>query len=296
MLGPKVNRRGLSARQLAKFDPKRLAARFPGKRAFISGAAAGQGRDFAAILAAQGWILGLNDTAASGLADTAAAATALGGIVQSYVFDVADGPAFQAAADDFLFRHGGVDLVINNAGIGSGGYFEDFSLENWREVVDVNLLGVVHGCKAFLPALLRQRSGVLLNIASAASFHGLPMISAYNATKAAVMALSETLFTELEGSGAGVAIQICTMFKSDFAVNFRGNLVDQAVVQKMVDGAPITSHDAAVYTLDRLSHGEFYIVIPTDAHILWRIKRLSPTLYLKVKRKIAARIGTLRPR
>ncbi len=148
-----------------------LEARYPKRRAFVTGAASGLGRSLALRLGMSGWTLGLNDIDAQGLDDVALAVTAAGGPKpELFVFDVADADAFGAAAAAFLEHGRGADLLFNNAGIGCGGLFLDTPLADWREVLDVNVLGVVNGARAFVPAFLRQRSGHVVNVASAAAF------------------------------------------------------------------------------------------------------------------------------
>src|SRR5678809_318336 len=89
---------------------------------------------------------------------------------------------------------GGVDLVINNAGVAVAGRMGEVSLDDWRWIFGINLWGVIHGCHVFVPRLRRQKSGHIINVASAAGLLSPPMMGPYNVTKAAVVALSETLF------------------------------------------------------------------------------------------------------
>ncbi len=174
----------LDDRALAK-----LHRRYPSRRAVITGAGSGVGRALALALARHRWYLMLNDNAADRLASVVAECRSSGAAVTEALFDVAEPDAHRPHADAFLREHGGVDLVFTCAGIGVGGTFLDTAPEHFREVIDVNLLGTIWTGKVFLPAMVAAGKGHFVTIASAAAYHGLPGISAYAATKAAVVQL-----------------------------------------------------------------------------------------------------------
>jgi NADP-dependent 3-hydroxy acid dehydrogenase YdfG len=255
-----------------------LAARHPARRAFITGAASGLGRALALRLGAAEWRLGLNDLDATSLARVA---LETGGTPALYPFEVADAPAFQAAAASFLATHGPPDLLFNNAGIGCGGLFLDTPLTHWREVLDVNLLGTVHGIRAFLPAMIAQGSGHVVNVASAAAFHGLPKFSAYSASKAAVAALSEALRAELAGTGVDVTLKMTTFYRGGaIGAHTRGSDAIRRQAQALVDRAPLDAGEAADRLLAHMARRRFHAVYPAQARLLWAIKRHTPHLYL----------------
>jgi NAD(P)-dependent dehydrogenase (short-subunit alcohol dehydrogenase family) len=257
-----------------------LNERYPRKRAFVTGCASGLGRALCKELAAAGWTLGMNDVDAGGLAAAKEEVEAIGGDPRPYAFDVARADEFRDAASDFVRRNGGVDLVVNNAGLGAGGFFDGYPLEHWREVVGVNLMGVVHGCHVFLPAMKRAGSGHIVNVASAAALHALPQVSAYNATKAGVLALSETLRAELHGTGVGTSVMVSTFFRSEIAKNTRGTDAEKRKTQGLVDASRLSAEEAARRTLAGVAKNRFYIVMPTQARVLWSFKRHLPRVYL----------------
>lgn len=129
----------------------------------------------------------------------------LGGAVEAYVADVRDLPAMSRAASHFMERHGAPDVVIANAGISHG---NDTALAEdaatFRDIMDVNVLGMVHTFQPFLAALRAERRGRLVGIASVAGFRGLAGASAYSASKAAAITYLEGLRVEMRGSGVGV--------------------------------------------------------------------------------------------
>ena len=128
------------------------------------------------------------------------------------VCDVSDAEAMERLADEVLGSEGVPDVVINNAGIAIAGPFLETGVAEWRRIVDINLLGVVHGCRLFGRAMVqRGRGGQIVNTASAAAFLPSKALAAYSATKAAVLMLSECLRAELAPSGIGVTA-VCPGF------------------------------------------------------------------------------------
>jgi NAD(P)-dependent dehydrogenase (short-subunit alcohol dehydrogenase family) len=177
-----------------------------GKVAVVTGAASGIGRALAEVLARRGCSLALADVDAAGLAGSAARVEALGRRATTHVVDVADWERVVAFADEVVAAHGGVDLVVNNAGVSVTGTLEQQSIEDLRWIVGVNFWGVVHGCKAFLPHLRARPEGHLVNVSSVFGLIGLPTQSSYCATKFAVRGFSEALWAELAGSRIGVTV------------------------------------------------------------------------------------------
>ena len=196
-----------------------LARRFPAKRAFITGAGSGLGRAFATELAASGWQLGLLDVSAGRLAEVEAELGSAGTRVSCYAGDVASESFVAGSVADFASRAGGLDLMINNAGVAAAGPIESTPAADWRWIVDINLLGVVWGCQSAAARMRHDGSGLILNIASSAGFASAPQMSAYNATKAAVISLSETLAAELSGTGVQVSVAMPGFFRTALARN-----------------------------------------------------------------------------
>lgn len=169
---------------------------FDGKTAFITGGAKGIGLGIAKALVARGASVMLADIDETALA---AAVTALGENAESVLCDVRDPESIKAAADKTIARFGKVHLVFNNAGVGSGGEPGETSLEDWRWVVDINLLGVVYGVEIFVPLIKAHgEGGYIVNTASLAGHaSGAGTGGPYNATKFAVVGYSETLRDQL---------------------------------------------------------------------------------------------------
>jgi NAD(P)-dependent dehydrogenase (short-subunit alcohol dehydrogenase family) len=255
-----------------------LAKRFPKRRAFVTGAGSGLGRALAIHLAREGWMLGiqdLNDTAAT---ETLGQVQAAGGRGRTFVYDVSRAGAMDCAAREFLAENGGVDLLVNNAGVAVGGAIEQVPLADWEWIVGVNLWGPVHGCRAFLPAMLAERSGHLVNVASLAGLLFPPRMGPYNVTKSSVVALSETLRGELQGTGVGVSLVCPSFFPTRLAKSSRADARVRGMVQHLMDRGEMTAAEVARVVLEGVGRGRFYILPQRDARFFWRMKRLAPLL------------------
>ncbi|SDO93558.1 Short-chain dehydrogenase [Actinopolyspora xinjiangensis] len=171
----------------------------------VTGAGNGIGRATAAAFAASGAEVVAADVDEQAARLTAARLRERGATAAGYGVDVADGPSVRKLAERVREEHGIADVVVNNAGIGMSGSFMDTTEGDWQRVLDVNLWGVIHGCRAFGEQLIeRGEGGRIVNVASAAAYLPVPGLSAYATSKAAVLTLSERLRGELAAHGIGV--------------------------------------------------------------------------------------------
>ncbi|MEU5009098.1 SDR family oxidoreductase [Streptomyces sp. NPDC021749] len=196
---------GDPAKELAARGP--YADRFGGQLVLVTGAASGIGRATAFAFAEAGARIVAVDRDADGAARTAELARLIGA-PQAWpeVVDVADEAAMEKLADKVDAEYGPVDVLVNNAGIGLSGAFLQTTTDDWKKVLDVNLWGVIHGCRIFGRRMAdRGQGGHIVNTASAAAFQPSKMLPAYSTSKAAVLMLSECLRAELAGQGIGVS-------------------------------------------------------------------------------------------
>lgn len=183
------------------------AERFGGQLVLVTGAGSGIGRATAFAFAESGARVVAVDRDAESAARTAELARLIGAPeAWAETVDVSDEQAMEKLAEKVAAEYGVVDVLINNAGIGLSGSFFDTTPEDWRKVLDVNLWGVIHGCRLFGKQMAeRGQGGHIVNTASAAAFQPSKALPAYSTSKAAVLMLSECLRAELSGQGIGVS-------------------------------------------------------------------------------------------
>jgi NAD(P)-dependent dehydrogenase (short-subunit alcohol dehydrogenase family) len=206
---------------------------------------------------------------------------------QLNVRDAADWDAAVAWCEE---NWGGLDILVNNAGIATGGRIDVESLDEWDRVIDINLMGVVRGCRAFTPMFKRQQSGQIVNTASAAGLVHPPMMSSYNTVKAGVVALSETLSHELSPYGVSVSVVCPSFFKTNLADSIQGaDTAMGATARQLIEKSPRTADDIAAKVVAGVQKRQFLIIPDRPALLAWRTKRFARPLYDRQMRKIAAR-------
>lgn len=260
-----------------------LSAALSGKRAFITGGGSGLGRAFTELLARDGWRIAILDREPARLADATARLTALGAAaVHTYSADVTDEAAFGAAIDDFAARVGGLELMVNNAGVAVAGAVVDTPAADWRWALEINVVGVAIGCRAAIPHLKRAERACLLNIASAAAFASAAYMSSYNASKAAVVALTETLAQELEDSNVHAAVAMPGFFPTRLLDEARAPSAALAAARKLMTSSHYTAERAAADMLGACAARKLYIVLPRSYVKLWRLKRYWPAAFMRL--------------
>jgi short-subunit dehydrogenase len=259
-----------------------LDARFPGRRAVITGGASGLGLAAAELLAARGWRLALLDRDESRAARAAETLRALGSAhCETSIVDTADEAAVRSSIDAFAGRVGGLDVALNSAGVAAAGGLDETPLADWRWILDINVLGVVHGCRAQAPHMTAAGRGLIVNVASAAAFVCAPGMGAYNASKAAVVALSETLHQELAASGVHVAVAMPGFFRTRLMEQARAPADVRAFAERLMDRSRMAAGEVAREILARAAAGEVLLVLPADYRWLWRHKRLAPHSFMR---------------
>jgi len=189
---------------------------------------------------------------------------------------------------------GGLDVLVNNAGIAAGGRIDECTLDEWKRAVDINLLGVVRGCQTFVPMMKRQSGGHIVNTASLAGLVHPPAMGAYTAVKAGVVALSETLSYELHPWGITTSAVCPSFFRTNIAASMTGaDKAMGAIVGRLVDRSPITAPDIAAAVLKGVDRKQAVIVTDAPARKAVRTKRLARPLYDREQRRFAERIKAI---
>jgi NAD(P)-dependent dehydrogenase (short-subunit alcohol dehydrogenase family) len=253
--------------------------KFPNKRVVITGAGSGLGRALSLEFAKLGWKIGIVDINDAGSSQTLKMVEQAGGKGEVYHMDVTDPKAVKDMADHFFSTWHGVDILVNNAGIAIGGAVGDVSLDHWKAIVDVNFWGMLYGCHEFIPKMKAQGGGHILNIASAAGLLCLINMASYNVTKAAIIALSETLRVEVAPDNIHITVA-CPMF-------FNTGLIDDMKTSEPFMKEVATISFQKGYSADKIAKklikavakNKLYVVPMFFGKVLWLNKRLTPNLY-----------------
>lgn len=175
-----------------------MAGRLEGRVAIVTGAASGIGAESARRLAAEGARVTLTDVDRDG---GEAVAGEIGGAARFLVHDVGDEAQWRRVIEDVVGRHGGLHVLVNNAGIVVPATIEDTSVEQWQRIQRVNAEGVFLGCKHAIPAMRASGGGSIVNISSLAGLRGTPIYAAYSASKGAVRSLTKTVAVHCRDRG-----------------------------------------------------------------------------------------------
>jgi len=273
-----------------------------GRVAAVTGAASGIGRALAVALAREGMQVAISDVNESALAETArlAAAARSGARITSARVDVADRAAVHAWADRVAGEHGGVHLVVNNAGVALGATIERMTYDDLEWLFGINFWGVVHGTKAFLPHLLAAEEGHIVNVSSVFGLIAVPGQGAYNAAKFAVRGYTECLRQELELEGRRVSATCVHPggVKTNIARSARNRqteLVGSAELARRFDEiARTTPDDAALAIVRGVQRGARRVLIGADARAIDLLQRLTGSGYQALT-VAAARRGLVAP-
>ena len=236
------------------------------KVALVTGGASGLGLALARALGARGATVVLADRDLS-VAEDAAQTLQEQGIAADYLScDVASAQQFGEVVTEVMARHGAIDILVNNAGVALGGTSGEINLEDWRWIVDINLMGVVHGVEAVVP-IMRKTGGYIINVASLAGMHANADMGPYNATKFAVVGYTEGLQQELAGTNIGVSVLCPAWIKTDIhrsALQKPSGItaVDQHRVEAMEDviSSGIDASKVAEWAIDCVQAERFYIL------------------------------------
>ncbi|MGB5501158.1 MAG: SDR family NAD(P)-dependent oxidoreductase [Polyangiales bacterium] len=258
---------------------------FKGKTAVITGAGSGIGRALASELSDLGCNLALSDIDEAGLVETASMLNGTGR-VETWRVDVSDRLAMGQFASDAIAAFGAVDIVINNAGVALEGLFEDNSYDELEWILGVNLWGVIHGCKEFIPHLKTRPEASLVNISSLFGILTVPAFSAYQISKFGVRGLTEALRQELKGTGIAVTCVHPGGIKTSIARNLRSSTKQGDEYEEFVDAYEknfITTAESAAKTIVRgIRKKQARVLVGMDAKIFDRVARAMPGSYERV--------------
>jgi NAD(P)-dependent dehydrogenase (short-subunit alcohol dehydrogenase family) len=281
-----------------------------GKACLVTGAASGIGRATALAAAARGARLILTDIQAEALERTAAEADAGGAeVLHSAAFDITDRVAVTAFAAEVGSAHGSVDVVMNVAGKSTWGPVEHLRHEDWREMIEINLMGPINVIEAFIPPMIEAgRGGHLVNVSSAAGLFGFPWHAAYSAAKFGLRGISEVLRFDLRPQGIRVILVCPGAVDTPLVDNGRILGVDrsQPAAQKLAARfrrRAVSPDEVASRILDAIEANRYLVFTSRDIHALYLLQRYLPPAYELVMRRlnrrflpIARRLSTMSER
>ena len=271
-------------------------------RVLITGAGSGLGRACALAFAAKGARVAVTDMRSDAASETVKLLEAKGATALALALDVTSEDSFAAAVSAINAAWGGIDVLVNNAGVATAGTVEESPIKQWDWVFNINVLGCVRGARAVIPTMKAQGGGHIVNVASFAGIANPPAMASYNAAKAAVISLSETLRYEVHPA-IGVSVACPSFFKTDLVNTSKVGLAPgeqqtapqmMKIVERMMEKASVTAQDVANDIVSAVGSNTFLVMPHADARSLWRLKRLSPELYFRKAQKATANFLTQR--
>jgi short-subunit dehydrogenase len=253
-----------------------------GRVVVVTGAGSGIGRELAVHAARRGATLSLCDRDEAGLEQTLDLVRSSGANAEGQVVDVSDAEQMAVFGKTTIEQFGAPDLLINNAGIAVIGGILDTTLADWGRLLGVNVMGVVHGINAFVPAMAERGGGHVVNVASAAGLLANPQLGGYSATKHAVVGLSEALRIELAPHRVGVTAVCPGIIDTAITRNsaYRGGdaAARKAKTAKTYARRGYTPARAAANILKAVDRNRAVAPIAPEAHVMYVLSRIAPPL------------------
>jgi NAD(P)-dependent dehydrogenase (short-subunit alcohol dehydrogenase family) len=274
-----------------------MASSASGKIAFVTGGASGIGAALATKLVDGGAEVWIADRQIGAAQELAQRLDSGGAKAHAIELDVRSYPSFESAVAEAVRQSGRIDYQFNNAGIGAGGEIDSYTLDDWNDVFDVNLRGVVHGIQAVYPIMIRQRSGHIVNTASMAGLVASPGAAAYTATKYAVVGISKALRVEAERHGVQVSVLCPGAIRTPALTGGKfgriPSISDEELLKSWERLRPMAPEKFAERALRAVLRGDAIIVVPTWWKAFWYLERLSPALSMRSTKVALKRIREL---
>jgi len=251
--------------------------------AIVTGGASGIGRALAEELGQQAFQVVVADRQTELAEEVAVGIRGRGGRATAAELDVRALAGFEQLVRETVDRSGRIDLLFNNAGIGIGGEIRDYSIQDWEDVFDVNLRGVVHGVHAVYPLMIEQGFGHIVNTASMAGLVPAPMSASYSTTKHAVVGLSKTLRVEAKVYGVRVSVVCPGVIRTPILRGGRYGrlnlpLSGQQSEERFERLRPMDANLFAKKVLRAVFRNQAIIVFPRWWKLFWYLERISPSL------------------
>ncbi|GAC17415.1 SDR family oxidoreductase [Paraglaciecola arctica] len=258
------------------------------KNVLITGGASGLGEALALHYAKQNFevcIADLNSERAHKVVDSI---TKSGGKAFFLPCDITNEADIETLQQQLQSRWSTLDVLVNNAGVATGGALEFEDIEQWEWVLNINVLGMVRMCRTFVPMMKQQSAGKIVNIASQAGITPAPLMGSYNASKAAVVSFSETMHLELADDNIHVSVACPGFFSTNLDESMRSKQPGVAkLVSKMLhNSSDITAAQVAEAIYQDSENLKFMTITHKDGRTAFRMKRwLAPMRYLAMMKK-----------
>jgi NADP-dependent 3-hydroxy acid dehydrogenase YdfG len=273
-----------------------MASSVSGKIAFVTGGASGIGAALTTRLVDGGAEVWIADRQIGPGQELAQRLKSSGGKAHAIELDVRNYSSFERAVAEAVQQSERVDYLFNNAGIGVAAEVDSYTLDDWNDVFDVNLRGVVHGIQAVYPIMIRQHSGHIVNTASMAGLVATAGQASYTATKHAVVAISKTLRIEAERHGVQVSVLCPGVIRTpiltggEYGRTEKAGLSKEDILKYWEQLRPMASEKFAERALRAVLRGDAIIVVPTWWKAWWYLERLSPSLSMRVAKVALKRL------
>ena len=261
----------------------------------VTGGASGLGLAIAKQYLSQGANVCIGDINQQYMQSAREALSAYSDQVTFSVCDITDEASIEQLRATLSEQWKQLDVLVNNAGVATGGKLEFEDIETWQWVLNINLLGLVRMTKAFVPMLTRspeQPNSCIINIASQAGITPIPAMGSYNASKSAVVSFSETMNLELGGQGIHVSVACPSFFATNLDKSLRTNMpgLDKTVT-KLLNRSDLTADQVAAIIVESAAQKKFMLLTHKEGKRAYYLKRFLPTSkYLNIVRKQTAKL------
>jgi NAD(P)-dependent dehydrogenase (short-subunit alcohol dehydrogenase family) len=258
---------------------------FKNKVAIVTGGASGIGQAISEALGENNAYLVIADVNLEGAQKVAAAINEKGGKAEAVQLNVKSAEDVQKLVTETVAKHGRLDLIFNNAGVGVGGEVRDLSLADWQHTIDVNLMGVVYGTAAAYAVMVKQGFGHIINTASLAGLLGAPFMVPYSASKHAVVGLSKSLRAEAADLGVKVTAICPGYIQTNIFDASAWRKIQKDEIVRQIPFKLMEAKEAARIILRGVARNKAIVVFPRYAKFFWLLSRISAKLVAPLERK-----------